>query len=75
MNRRSFFLKTLQATAAGILVPEHLLKGRSMVSLCGVGAPEFWGVGFLTAVEAQMRIENRFRSFKLDRAMGRKGLL
>ena len=47
MNRRSFFLKTLQATAAGILVPEHLLKGRSMVSLCGIdpvgGGTFAWG--------------------------------
>ncbi len=42
MNRRDFFLKTLQATAAGILVPEHLLKGRSMVSLAGVNFQR-WG--------------------------------
>ena len=43
MNRREFFTKTFQATAAGILVPEHLLKGRSMVSLCGVEVPVYCG--------------------------------
>ncbi len=65
MNRRDFFLKTLQATAAGILVPEHLLKGRSMVSLCGIET-EYWGIGFLELVMRQMREENRIRSDILD---------
>lgn len=59
IGRREFFLQTLKATAAGILVPEHLLKGRSMVSLCGV---EFYGVSFLEGLDEIQRALNSFRT-------------
>lgn len=45
MNRRGFLTSALRATAAGVLVPEHLLdplKGRSMVSLHN--ATNIWDV-------------------------------
>lgn len=66
MDRRSFFLKTLKATAAGILVPEYLIKGRSMVSLCGID--------LIPGVVTQqllylMRLENEWRRDCLDSIM------
>lgn len=69
MNRRAFFLKTLQATAAGILVPEHLLKGRSMVSLCGIVDPEFWGTSALARQQLidLMLVANEYRSEQLHK--------
>ena len=58
MDRRVFFEKTLKATAAGILAPEHLLKGRSMVSLCGIDPGEVFYLSVIDpiAYAAQMHI-------------------
>jgi len=69
MHRREFFWKTFQATAAGILVPEHLLKGRSMVSLC---EPFWYGdlVGRITATEIEIIAQEAIRRVKMPFVYG-----
>lgn len=55
MNRRDFLRRAFATTAAGLLVPEHLLeplKGRSMVTVPAMAAPLSFAYAFTVAAHA-----------------------